>query len=49
MPRFVYDAMDIWIFLAKFIKMDENFTQSKFKLVKFKFRNTTNYTLKHEI
>jgi hypothetical protein len=29
--------------------MDENFTQSKFKLVKFKSGNIANYTLKHEI
>jgi hypothetical protein len=30
--------------------MDENFTESKFKLVKFESKNTaTNYTLKHEI
>jgi hypothetical protein len=34
--------------LIKF-KMDENFTQSIFKLVKLKSGNTTNYTLKHEI
>jgi hypothetical protein len=34
--------------LVKF-KIDENFTQSIFKLVKFKYGNTTNYTLKHEI
>jgi hypothetical protein len=30
-------------------KMDEFFTQSKFKLMKFKSRNTINYTLKQEI
>jgi hypothetical protein len=24
MQRFVYDAMEIWIFLAKFIKLNEN-------------------------
>jgi hypothetical protein len=29
-------------------KMDENFTQLIFKLVKFKSRNIINYTLKHE-
>jgi hypothetical protein len=29
--------------------MDEKFTQSKTKLVKFKSKNTINYTLKHEI
>jgi hypothetical protein len=34
--------------LVKF-KMDENFTQLKIKLVKFKSTNTINYTLKHEI
>jgi hypothetical protein len=30
-------------------KMDENFMQLIFKLIKFKSRNTINYTLKHEI
>jgi hypothetical protein len=48
MPRFVYDAMEIWIFIAKFIKLDE-ILHNKFKLVKFKSGNTINYMLKHEI
>jgi hypothetical protein len=56
MSRIVYDEWKFEDFLqnsSKFklvkFKIDENFTQSIFKLVKFKSRNTIQYTLKHEI
>jgi hypothetical protein len=43
----MYCAMEIGYFLAIFIKLDQIYT-TKFKLVKFKSRNTTNYTLKQD-
>jgi hypothetical protein len=49
MPIFVYSAMEIGCFLQNFIKMDGNLhNKIKFKLMKFKSRNTTNYTLKQD-
>jgi hypothetical protein len=49
MPRFVYGAMEIGYFLQNFIKLDGNLhNKIKFKLMKFKSRNTTNYTLKQD-
>jgi hypothetical protein len=39
--------MEIGYFLAIFIKLDQIYT-IKFKLMKFKLGNTTNYTLKQD-
>jgi hypothetical protein len=49
MPRFVYSAMEIGYFLQNFIELNENLhNKIKFKLMKFKSGNTTNYTLKRD-
>jgi hypothetical protein len=47
MPRFVYSAMEIGYFLP-YPSIWMKIYTIKFKLVKFKFVNTTNYTLKHD-
>jgi hypothetical protein len=47
MPRFVYSAMEIGYFLLYSSIWMKIYT-IKFKLVKFKFTNTTNYTLKQD-
>jgi hypothetical protein len=46
MPRFVYAAMEIGYFLQNSSNWMKIYTIKKIKLVKFKSRNTTNYTLK---
>ncbi len=47
MPRFVYCAMEIGYFL-QYSSIWMKIYTIKFKLVKFKSGNTTNYTLKQD-
>jgi hypothetical protein len=48
MQRFVYSAMEFGYFLHNSTNWMKIYKIEKFKLLKFKSRNTTNYTLKQD-